>query len=68
MSDLPPIARALRAWRAREGLSQRAAAKAFGVPLTGWTDMEQRGTAPRTHVANVAGSLILALLAEKSGA
>ncbi len=60
--SLPPLSRALKAWRAREGLTQAQAAERFALPLTSWTDLEQRNTAPRTNSANVAGEIILSLI------
>lgn len=61
---LPPLASALKAYRDHAGLTQRAAAEAFGIPLTSWRDMEQPGASPDTHLANVAGAIISELLGE----
>lgn len=53
----PPLARALKAWREREGLSLRGAAERFDVPPSTWVDAE-RGDR-ETHMAGVAGALLL---------
>ena len=55
---LPPLARSLKAWREREGLTREAACERYDVPLSVWRDWEQRGTSPRTHLAEVAGRII----------
>ncbi|WP_363113159.1 helix-turn-helix transcriptional regulator [Sphingomonas sp. SCN 67-18] len=53
-SDLPPLAVALKAYRARHGLTQREFAALVHVPAARIRDFEQAGLSPDTHLAKVA--------------
>lgn len=72
MASTPAISRAARStalgrWRARMGLSQRAAAEALGLALTSYQDQE-RGTSRATgEPIRTPKSLLLACAALERG-
>ncbi len=56
--SLPPFAAALKAYRTREGLTQRGLAEAIDVDPSLVRDWEQEATSPRTGLAKLATALL----------